>query len=247
MTDLFDHYSYRARLQPALLTLVPVALAALTWAPPGARWLTTLWSLLGVVGFTVFLANVARNRGKRLEPELWKSWGGSPSTQLLRHSGPGNSVLRDRWHKQLSKLLGKALPTAVQEQANPADADEVYEAVTRLLIGKTRDTKSYPLVYKENVSYGFCRNLFGLRGLGKTVASMGAIASIGAGAWHMKSGDGDMLPWACAVVCASLAMWWFFTVTSEWVKVPATNYAQHLFECCEKLNRTRKEPEKSDS
>lgn len=237
---LFDHYSLRARLQPALLTLVPAALGALAWAPPGARWPATLWSLLGAVGFTFFLVNVARNRGKRIEPELWKSWGGTPTTQLLRHSGPANSVLRERWHKQLTKMLGKPLPTADEERANPAAADELYEAATRILIGKTRDTKNYPLVYKENVSYGFCRNLYALRGLGKTVAILGLLLSSGAGWWFLKTAKGDLLPWGCAVVCAALALWWFFTVTSEWVKVPAMNYAQHLFESCEKLSRTRK-------
>src|SRR5437899_7423873 len=118
MTDskLFDHYSFRARLQPAFLALVPLALGAFAWAQPGAKWLTAIWSLLGAAGFTFFLANVARNRGKSIEPKLWESWGGTPTTQLLRHSGPGNSNLRERWHKQLSKLLGKPFPTPEEER-----------------------------------------------------------------------------------------------------------------------------------
>ena len=244
---LFDHYSFRARLQPALLTLVPAALTALAWAPPGARWPTTLWSLLGGVGFTFFLENVARNRGQPTETALFNSWGGKPTTQLLRHSGPANSVLRDRWHKQLAKVVGKPLPTADEERANPAAADELYEAATRLLIGKTRNAKTYPLVYKENVSYGFCRNLYALRSLGKTVSIFGLLLSIGAGVWLLKTGKGDLLPWGCAVVCGALALWWFFTVTTDWVKVPAVNYAQHLFESCEKLSRARQpaDPKKS--
>ena len=163
------------------------------------------------------------------------------------HSGRANSVLRGRWHNHLSKLLGKPFPSADEERGSPAAADEIYEAATRLLIGKTRDTKTYPLVYKENVSYGFCRNLYAMRGLGKTVAILGLLLSSGAGWWYLRTGNGDLLPWGCAVVCAALSLWWFFTVTSEWVKVPAMNYAQHLFESCEKLARARKPAEAKKS
>src|SRR2546421_5900613 len=140
----FDYYSFRARLQPAFLTLLPIAIAAFAWAQPGAKWLTAIWSLLGAAGFTFFLANVSRNRGKHIEPKLWKSCGGTPTTQLLRHSGPANSVLRERWHKRLSKLLGRPFPSAEEERNNPVQADEIYEAATRLLIEKTRDTKAFP-------------------------------------------------------------------------------------------------------
>src|ERR1700730_13897443 len=79
----FDHYSFRARLQPAFLTLLPLVVGALAWAEPGAKWFTLLGSLLSTAGLTFFLANFARNRGKAIEPALWKSWGGAPTTLLL--------------------------------------------------------------------------------------------------------------------------------------------------------------------
>ena len=121
-------------------------------------------------------------------------------------------------------------------------ADEIYDAATRLLVGKTRDRKAYPFVYRDNVNYGFCRNLYGLRSLGIIVALLGLVASLGAGWWFSKVGhmDLDYLPWGCAVVCASLLLWWVFTVNSEWVKVPGMNYAHHLFETTEKLLRAKK-------
>jgi hypothetical protein len=88
---LFDHYSFRARLQPAFLALLPIAIGVMAWAPPGAKWMTSIWSLLSAAGFTLLLANMARNRGKGIERELWKSWGGAPTTQLFRHRGEANS------------------------------------------------------------------------------------------------------------------------------------------------------------
>lgn len=247
MTDvkLFDHYSFRARLQPAFLTLVPLVIGVLAWAQPGAKWVTALWSLLGAAGFTFFLANIARNRGKSIEPELWKSWGGAPTTQLLRHSGPANPVLRERWHKHLSKLLGKPFPTADEEQTSPTKADEIYEAATRLHIGKTRDAKKYPFVYRDNVNYGFCRNLYALRKVGISAAVMGFLVSLGAIGWVLKQGKMDYLPWGCAVVCAALLQWWIFTVNSEWVRVPAMNFALHLLDSTEKVGPAKKDSQAS--
>jgi hypothetical protein len=63
-TNYFDHYGFRARLQPAFLALAPVAVGVMAWAQPGAKWVTALWSLLGAAGFTFFLANrgAARQR-----------------------------------------------------------------------------------------------------------------------------------------------------------------------------------------
>jgi hypothetical protein len=238
--NLFDHYSCRARLQPALLTLAPLALGAFAWAPPGARWPSVIWSLLGTVGLTFFLAIATRNRGKSIEPGLWTSWGGTPTTQLLRYSGPANPVLRERWHKQLAKLLGKSLPTAEEEKDNPTHADKIYEAATRLLIDKARDRKKFPLVYAELVNYGFCRNLYGVRWLGFSLALIGFVSSLAANSWSVNTtGKESLLPWGCGIVCFLFLLCWIFVVKSAWVKVPAMSYAHRLFESSEKLSRSK--------
>jgi hypothetical protein len=232
---LFDHYSLRARLQPALLASMPLVVGAVAWLKLSAWWPSAIWGLFVTAGFTFFLANVARNRGKALEPTLWSIWGGAPTTQLLRHSGPANPVMRERWHKQLAKILGKKLPTKEQELKDGAQADAIYEAGVRLLIGKTRDVKAYPLVYGENVSYGFCRNLFGLKSIGISVSLFGLAASIASGL-ALGLSVTDLLPWICATICLFQLLWWIFIVRADWVKVPAMNYAQHLLESAEKAS-----------
>jgi hypothetical protein len=145
----------RARLQPALLTLLPAVIGIFAWTDPGVKWQSALWTLFGTAGGTFFLAAFARNAGKKLEPRLWESWGGAPTTQLLRHSGTSNSALREPWHKCLGKLLGKTLPSARDETDDPASADDIYSAGVKLLINKTRDTRKFHLICKENVNYVF--------------------------------------------------------------------------------------------
>ena len=237
---LFDQYSLRARLQPALLTLLPAAIAIFAWTGPGVKWQSALWTLFGTAGGTYFLAILARNFGKQIEPGLWQSWGGAPTTQLLRHSGPANSVMRERWHKYLSKLLDKPFPTTQEEAANPAGADDIYNAAVKLQIGKTRDTKKYHLLFKENIQYGFCRNLFAMRVTGIIVAILGVVASGAAGAWFIQIGDPQIRPWVCGATGLLFLIWWIFTIKPEWVKIPAFAYAERLFESTETGTRSGK-------
>lgn len=238
--NLFDHYSLRARLQPALVTLLPMALGVFAWSEPGARWMTALWTTLGTSGATYLLAIMARNRGKATEPALWDSWGGTPTTQLLRHSGPGNPVLRERWHEALATLLKKPLPTASEEAADPKAADAVYAAVTRLLINERRDTKKYPLIYNENVNYGFCRNLYAQRAVGVGAAIAGIAASVAAGIYFAGGGKVLILPWVCAAIGFLMLLSWIFIFTGAWVKVPAFAYSERLLESTEPKSQTRK-------
>jgi hypothetical protein len=221
------------------LALLPAAVATFAWTTPGERWVSALWTLLGTGGFTYFLAVMARNKGKQLESQLWAVWGGPPTTQLLRHSGVGNPISRERWHKQLARLLGQPFPTAEEESANPPLADDVYQAAVKLLIGRTRDEKRFPLVYRENVHYGFCRNLYAMKPTGIVISSFGAIASLAAGWRVLSHGAAQLAPWSCAVINGLFLFWWLFTVNSEWVKIPAFAYAERLLESTENLFRPK--------
>ena len=238
--QLFDHYGFRARLQPALFTLLPMALGIFAWTGPGVKWETALWTLFGTVGGTFFLAILARNRGKQIEPGLWLSWGGSPTTQLLRHSGIGNPVMRERWHKYLAKLLGKRFPTEQDEVNDRARADDIYNAAIKLLINKTRDTKKFHLVYKENIQYGYCRNLYAMRVMGIIFSFVGLISCSAAGVWTAHLGDPKLYPWVCLAAEVLFLVWWIFTIKADWVKVPAFAYAERLLESTENLTHSKK-------
>ena len=238
----FDHYSFRARLQPALLTFLPAAIGIFAWTGPGVKWQSALWTLFGTAGGTFFLAILARNFGKQIETELWRSWGGSPTTQFLRHAGIGNPVLRERWHKCLSKLLGQPMPTAEQEAVDPIGADHTYNAGVKLLINKTRDTKKFHLLYKENIQYGYCRNLYAMRIMGIILAVLGAGACLAAGLWNLLNVTPKTYPWVCLGAEVMLLVWWLVTITANWVKVPAFAYAERLLESTENLTPSRKAP-----
>lgn len=238
MSQLFDSYTFRARLQPALFTLLPLAVAVLAWTEVKRPWMALLWTVCGTAGATYFFSAVVRSCGKQAEKKLWASWGGAPTTQLLRHEGTSNSILRERWHKSLAKLIGTALPTADEERANPAAADSVYEAATKVLISKTRDPKKFPLIIKENTAYGFCRNLYAMRWVGIPIAAIGAAAAavVAAQAESLRAG---ILGYACTALNGLILLAWIFRVRAEWVRTPALAYAERLFEATESLSRAK--------
>lgn len=237
--QLFDHYSLRARLQPALTTLLPLAFAIYSWWGPSRPWMSAIWSVAGTAGATYLLSTVVRNRGKQIEPELWKSWGGAPTTQKLRHNGASNSVLRARWHSYVSKITGRAVPTEEEERQDPEAADQIYEAGVKLVILKTRESKRFPLIYKENVQYGFCRNLYAMRTIGILLAAFGLVSSCGAIGYFQQQNAISAIPIVCAAANLLLLVLWVTRINGDWVKVPALAYADRLLEATEILSNAK--------
>lgn len=241
---LFDYYSFRARLQPALFTAIPLALGVFAWTPPGTGWVSALWSLIVAGGGTFFLASEIRNAGKQIEARLWDSWGGIPTSQLLSRRGPANPELREHWQVLLEKLFSKPLSTVQEELTNPKQAEERYAAAVQLLIAKTRNTKEFPLIYAENINYGFCRNLYGVKKLGIALCILGLISSVTSSLHNAWLSRVDYLPLGCLAMCIFLMYKWLFTVNSEWVRVPAFAYAHRLLESLEQLSSVKSAPGK---
>jgi len=177
MKPPLDRYTMLARLQPALLVALPLAFLTLAWLPGGILDQGLLWGLIIAGGGTAFLAQLGRDLGRRKEPELFKEWGGAPTTRKLRHRDPENNkdVLARR-HSKLQELLpNQHIPTEEEELANPEAADKAYEAAVAFLLEQTRDRKKFSLVFEENINYGFRRNLCGMKSIGITTAALGVL------------------------------------------------------------------------
>lgn len=235
--ELFDGYGVRARLMPALLTLLPLVLGLFAWTGPGVLWMSALWTLFGTTGATFALAMISRNLGREVQPRLWRSWGGSPTLQLLRHRGTGNPVLRERWHRSLEKIVGSKFPTTEEEAGDPKAADAIYEAAIHLLIEKRRDKSVHHLIYNENVNYGFCRNLYALKKIGIPIALVGGAISVTGGLPATKTLE---FSWACAGVNAIFLLSWMFIVTPAFVRYPAFAYADRLLASCDSSSTSTK-------
>jgi hypothetical protein len=232
-----DSYTFQARIAPVFIVVLPIFICITNlWSPEALTVQYGISSFLVSALFSIFAGAFGRNAGKQIENKLWKSWDGPPTTRFLRHSDTKfNSIRRARCHKNLQLMIKDIrIPTSTEEKNNPMEADQVYEACTRFLIGKTRDIKKYPLIYKENVNYGFLRNLLGLKIYGIICSVISVLLSTWVcwkkwtlfGIYHIKS---------TVILIISLLFFvgWVFWVRPKAVKIVAEAYAERLLEFCE--------------
>lgn len=242
---LFDSYNRQARLYPALLALLPLIVTAWASLPESGRGLGgTIFGLLAMSGGLFLLAEIARASGKALEPRLLASWGGWPTTRLLRHSDQNLPVLtKQRYCNVLASKTAMTWPTEAAERADAESADQVYRAATDWLRQQTRGTE-FSLLLSENASYGFRRNMLGLKTWAMVIAVVCALISCASVAYHaadsrqlmsaiLQPANRPQLGAAAFSIVALVG--WMFVVTSSWVKAASETYAAALLACCDRL------------
>ncbi len=237
-----DDYMLRARAAPVFIVLAPLLISVAVWSPGVLTVATGSVAAFVWLGLCALVGQLGRDFGKTKERELWQAWGGAPAVRTLRHRhSTFTASSLGRYHAKLQELLPEVrLPTREDERANPRASDETYEACVQYLRAATRDATEFPMVFKENVSYGFRRNLWGMKPFGMIVAAVG----IGMCALRLRSTSGaDELARAVAVVgtCFNLALLacWTLWITRNFVRVPGTAYGERLVESCERLGLTQ--------
>lgn len=240
----FDQYTYRARVQPAFVVVLPIGLWAFAWVLDVSVTTGVLVGAGGTGGGVALLAQMGRDRGRGKQADLWKSWGGPPTTQLLRFRGSANRSRLRRWRAGVERVVGYPLPTEEEEVGDPQAADDEYEAAVHALRVATRDRRKFPLVFAENVNYGFRRNLWGWKAVGLPAAIVGALG--GWGLFLMSAGIPAGEAWVASVLRSPdeattvrlvvsilstlLTAVWVFAISPDWVKVAAEAYAERLLD-----------------
>jgi hypothetical protein len=238
LREVSDTYNRRARLFPGFTITLPISILAVVMVTTKPVWWSAAVLLLGASGASYFGSQLVRSAGRRKEKQLWASWGGAPTTQLLRFRGASNRVEVQRRHSQLARLLPDlSIPDEATELANPTRADEHYEAAVRALIERTRDRAGFERVFDELCQYGFRRNLWGCRRLGLWLASLGLAATVALAILRVTDVfSASLLGLAIsAVVSALLLLALALVVKPEWVREAAEAYAQRLMGSLETL------------
>jgi hypothetical protein len=244
MIKLFDRYDWVARISPAFLTILPLVIFAFALYPKGLSInVLTGNATLAALSFAVIylFASVARYRGERIEPSLIDRWGGWPTTAILRHRDRTlDENTKARYHTALSALgPGIAMPTAEQEARAPAAADDIYRSATRRLIEARRGAE-YNLLQGENASYGFRRNMLGMRAIAVTLAF--TLALVTALLW-LAQNEAALSHVDTAVVALSKSWllpvlvafdllagcFWLLQINADFVLQAGRDYAEALF------------------
>ncbi|CAL9623806.1 hypothetical protein [Streptomyces sp. enrichment culture] len=229
-----DDYERRARLAPGLLALLPVSLALAVLGLSKAPVVVSVLTALSLAGGPIVLVELVRQQGRKAQESLWASWGGSPTVQKLRLRQEGqNSLQRETWRKAVASVTGIELSSARSERANPGKADEAIEVAIGQIRSLTRDEAKFPLVRAENRSYGFHRNLYGIRWTGRSAALLVVLGVLAYMLWLANVGHQPALTLAnslallATVVC--LAIWWVLPSPVR-MKNAAERYAYELLQ-----------------
>ena len=237
MFRFLDAYTVRARLFPAIIAAAP-ALAAIalliSWKQISLSNIIATGALL-VVLFA--LADFARKQGKRIEPRIYEEMGGKPSVTMMRHRDNSlEAVAKDRYRSFLADKVKIAAPTAAREEANPAAADAFYEQCGTWLRENTRDTKKFSILFNENVTYGFRRNLLGMKwpALGLNVLVVALCTWLVSQQWPVDMADDVTTRIVIVLVVAAVhALYISLVVTKRGLMEAARTYARQLILSCE--------------
>lgn len=230
-----DIYTIKARFRPFVIMVFPLATATMVWLQDEFAHFSVLWGMLVWSGGTALFAQLGRDWGKSKQEGLYKSWGGKPTTRMLRHREAPNKVILARWHKKLQKLCPDVkIPTEDEERTDPEGADHAYEACIAALREKMRDKKKFSMVFDELCSYGFRRNLWGMRTGGIAISAIGTVAVL---FFILPDVLGNAPVSKTSVVAEllniAILFIWVFLINSDWVKIAADAYALRLLESCD--------------
>lgn len=224
-----DRYDRVARLQPALLVLLPLFLLVAVWWPgarTGSGWLV---SLLVACGAVQLLAQATRRRGRALEKAWGDRIGRRHSARLLSFGDATLGAAQKRRIAAWVDLHGPGLPSAADEADDPQAAVDRRLAAIGWLLEATRGDAASSMLLAENVAYGFWRNMRGLRTIGIVLASMVMIADVYL-CLRVGVGDPRFLPAATVGAAAAAAVAaWTGLVTRRAVEDASLVYAERLF------------------
>jgi hypothetical protein len=194
---------------------------------------------LGVItaGAGAYLLSVAvANLGRRLQDGLWQSWGGAPTTQLLRvHSDASNLAQRTIWRSAIQTVTSLELFTDARELADPSRADELITAAVGQIRHLGQDDR-YPLIAKENAQYGLERNLFGSRWLGRLLSLACLVGLLISPVVTNQISTTLVIGVVLEVV---LSVLWFIIPSSSRTKDAAFRYSEQLLQAVARESATR--------
>lgn len=164
ITEYLDEYEVKARMVPGFIFLLPVLVDVGYCVPNFVKW--PVCAAGGVCGFALMYCAgyVIQARGRAIQPALWNSWGGAPSTRLLREA---DSFFSPEWKASIRTAVKRAfsleLLSPEEERRDRLKADRATAEAFKRVREHLRQRVPGGLWHKRNVEYGFCRNFYSCR------------------------------------------------------------------------------------
>lgn len=238
MTDLLrnvglSRYELNARLKPALFALLPMFIVAVFWYPGAWSIAASALAAASSCGVLFALAQLARRRGRAAERRLNGEVGRSLTAKLLTHSD--NTILvqtKVRYHTYL-RAHGRSLSNVEEERAEPEVAFDRARSAVDWLLEHTRTARGGALLLDENISYGFQRNLFGLKPFGVGLSAIAVAAHMFFLTSTVPEREQLWFGIAVCILLLFLLACWLYLVTKRAVIEASFAYAERLLASCE--------------
>lgn len=235
MDKLFgmDRYDRNARLSPALITLLPVFLFVFVWFQEVWTISGAVTSLIVASGILYALTRLVRRLGHRVEQKLGERVGTLHTARLLSLTDDRLSAhMKKRCRSFIEAKSGVPLPSKEQEVNDARSADEARLVAIKWLLNYTRSKSSETLLLDENISYGFARNLFGLKPLGLAISGLVCVGSI----WFLANTDPGSSTFLMGIALCGASflafLLWLFLVTESSVERASQLYAEKILSLC---------------
>ena len=167
MKLLFDEYAWKARFFPCIISILPL-LVLWGFLSENVK-LRELWTFLYSIKFyggatislvfLYFYAQIIRIASKYFENKYFIKKLGFPTTYLMTYADKTFSEnYKDKYRQLAKKHFDFDLLNKDEELRNPTEAQKRLNETTKQVILKIKDGQ---LVKKQNIWYGFVRNLIG--------------------------------------------------------------------------------------
>jgi len=222
---LGDRYERKARLAPALLSVVFLFPMVMAYGVATSSWISTIVAGTGFSAvIAIGLSYLSSAMGNSFQKQLWPNWPhDSPTNAWLRPDNHERSLQQKQlWWSALKKLTSLDL-----EGVDPNDLElrlRINDAVGEIR-ARLSGTDSAKRLQRCNEDYGFARNFAGFRFFWLFFSAASVV-----GTWGAVFALQAEIIWA---VLASLllvfALFLDFALLTPYVKSRAAQYAEAFF------------------
>ncbi len=169
--EIANTYERNARIYPSVIVALPIVFS---WYGFWNQMNGSAFAKIGsgsavVIAGIILLSYIVRFFGKRIEPQLWRSWDGAPSTRYLRK---GDGTLSAETKQKLYEKFRNESEIDLATDCSDQHINQAFAHVRNIL----RKKNVQGLYVKHNWEYGFSRNLMGSRWLWMALAFLGAVS-----------------------------------------------------------------------
>lgn len=220
----FDEYSRKARIAPVLLAVLP--LVSLCYYLPQIAATLVAIPLLFVAAVGLLAEQITRYFGKAVERRLAAKWKGLPTVRGLRYGAEIPAAVLKLRRRDVERIAHLTLPSRRDEQRDPTNSDIRYDDAVRRCLPKL-DKDKHPLLFAENMGYGFRRNVCGLKPAALVIVTGSLALNL-----YLAARSGIVVspvPIALTGLLVFVAATWLLVVRERWVREQAETFAERFY------------------